>query len=400
MYINYIYLYNTFVIDLSSDQQNALNNLYDWYLDSNKIQVVTLGGYAGTGKTTLLSFLRQKLQKKDKDIKVAFCSYTGKATQVLKNKLIQHNAVYENDNISTIHSLIYKAITNDVGAIIGWMKRVRREVEFDLIVIDEASMVDSNIYSDLISFNIPIIAVGDHGQLPPINGKFNLMEEPMLKLQQIHRQAQENPIIKLSIMAREKGNIDHGYYSDNVKKVDSSEHYYLVEDTFNTYKPDTMILCGYNLSRVKINASVRNALGFETPVPQSTDRVICLRNNHEKVIFNGMLGSIYSIEKKDNDKYKAEIQMDGDDTSVYKGIISAEQFNSTQTLNNILGYTKTKKMDLFDFGYALTVHKAQGSQARKVVLFEERFKKQDDDMWKRWLYTAVTRAEEELLIFG
>ena len=56
--------------------------------------------------------------------------------------------------------------------------------------------------------------------------------------------------------------------------------------------------------------------------------------------------------------------------------------------------------DLFDFGYALTVHKAQGSQARRVLLFEERFKQMNDEDWYRWLYTAVTRAEEELIIIG
>jgi exodeoxyribonuclease-5 len=58
------------------------------------------------------------------------------------------------------------------------------------------------------------------------------------------------------------------------------------------------------------------------------------------------------------------------------------------------------EIDLFDFGYALTVHKAQGSQAQKVVLFEERFSKMDDETWCRWLYTGVTRAGEELYIIG
>ena len=99
--------------------------------------------------------------------------------------------------------------------------------------------------------------------------------------------------------------------------------------------------------------------------------------------------------------YKVEISMDsfsGD--FLYEGVISSEQFNSSTTLNNIVGYAKTKDMDLFDFGYALTVHKAQGSQAKKVVLFEERFGRQDEDMWRRWLYTGITRAEEELLIIG
>jgi len=55
---------------------------------------------------------------------------------------------------------------------------------------------------------------------------------------------------------------------------------------------------------------------------------------------------------------------------------------------------------LFDWGYALTVHKAQGSEADQVVLFEERFSFYDDEMWNRWLYTAVTRAKNELYWIG
>ncbi len=83
----------------------------------------------------------------------------------------------------------------------------------------------------------------------------------------------------------------------------------------------------------------------------------------------------------------------------YHGLISVEQFNADSALNFTDKRSKIMKGDLFDFGYALTVHKAQGSQAKKVVLFEERFPKMTDDDWKRWLYTAVTRAEEELYIF-
>jgi ATP-dependent exoDNAse (exonuclease V) alpha subunit len=56
--------------------------------------------------------------------------------------------------------------------------------------------------------------------------------------------------------------------------------------------------------------------------------------------------------------------------------------------------------DLFDFGYALTVHKAQGSSADTVLLFEERNQHMSDDDWRRWLYTAVTRAERQLYIIG
>lgn len=389
------------MIELSPDQDSALKAILNWYKDTSKKQFITLGGYAGTGKTTLISFLRQELAKKNKELKVGFCSYTGKATQVLKRKLWEHHAVYKSDTLGTIHSLIYKAIEDGRGVILGWDLRENEEVEYDLLVVDEASMLDQTIWNDLLSYKIPIIAVGDHGQLPPINGTFNLMEKPELKLEQIHRQAQQNPIIKLSILAREKGVIPEGNYGDCVEKVSFVDGSYLTQDIFENYNQDTLLLCGYNSTRMKINSAVRNALGFEIPEPCPGDRVICLRNNRKKQIFNGMLGTLLEIRKKDKATYQVKIAMDGVAVDKpYEGEISVEQFSSPKTLNNIRGIVRTQKMDLFDFGYALTVHKAQGSQAKKIVLFEERFKAQDEAMWRRWLYTGVTRAEEELLIIG
>jgi superfamily I DNA/RNA helicase len=112
-----------------------------------------------------------------------------------------------------------------------------------------------------------------------------------------------------------------------------------------------------------------------------------------------MLGTIQAIKRYDDHWYQADILMDGEEKE-YSGMISSDQFRSDSTLNFTADRKHTVKGDLFDFCYALTVHKAQGSQARKVILFEERFSKMDDDQWRRWLYTAVTRAEEELYIFG
>jgi exodeoxyribonuclease-5 len=388
------------VVELSNDQKNALIALSDWYKDSSDAYI-TLGGYAGTGKTTVIAYLRKILNTEHHKMKAAFCSYTGKAAQVLKNQLFQHSQLYKADFIGTIHSLIYKAVEDERGAIIGWKLREHGDVEYDLIVVDEASMIDSAVWQDLLSFRIPIVAVGDHGQLPPINGKFNLMEKPKLKLEQIHRQAHENPILRLSIMARESGSIPVGVYGLNVEKMEFSESGGIIEETLSCYDENTLFLCGYNSTRVKINAAIRSYLGFDTPFPGCGDRVICLRNNREKNIFNGMLGTLEDIKVNGGSKYKVRILMDSlDFDTYYEGEISSEQFNSTKTLNNLNGGIKIKGVDLFDFGYALTVHKAQGSQAKKVVLFEERFKKQDEDLWRRWLYTAVTRAEEELLIFG
>ena len=385
-------------MELSEDQQKALAKLLAWYTDPAKPQFITLGGYAGTGKTTLIAIFKNELLKLDKNVKLAFCSYTGKAAQNLKNKLKEAGALNAKDSVSTIHGLIYTP-REAGGLITGWDKK--DALERHLIIVDEASMVDGLIWNDLLSYNIPIIAVGDHGQLPPISGSFNLMEKPQLLLTQIHRQAAENPIIAVSEFARTTGIVPPKKYGVGVYK-------YLKEDPdaqeksgelLECYSPDTLILCGYNNTRNRLNQHIRANRGYETPNPASGDRVICLRNNHKKAIFNGMLGTIISIVPAQKDWYQAEIRLD-DREKPYEGLIYAPQFNAKTGVN----FTKDRQLammgDLFDFGYALTVHKAQGSQAKKVIMFEERFKQMDDEMWRRWLYTGITRAEEELYLFG
>lgn len=381
---------------LSSDQAKALKKILFWYA-GKKTQFITLGGYAGTGKTTLIAVLKSYLSKNK--IKIALCSYTGKATQTLKDKLKEHGVLKSKDKVSTIHGLIYDPIENAQGVIIGWERK--EEIDVDLIIVDEASMIDENIWLDLISYNIPIIAVGDHGQLPPIKGNFNLMQKPHLTLEKIHRQAKDNPIIKVATMARKTGYIEAKKYEEKVVKysVDNYDFHQASTDLLENYKEDMLILCGYNHTRVTINQFIRNNLGFELPQPQPGDRVICLRNNHKKNIYNGMLGTIKEIEIINDDFYKAEINMDGAEKP-YVGSIYAPQFGSKESINFTQQRKKIGESDLFDFGYALTVHKAQGSEASKVVLFEERFKKMDDEQWRRWLYTAVTRAKEKLYIFG
>ena len=384
---------------LSPDQELCLRHILEWYKkDKLAMQYVTLGGYAGTGKTTLIAFLRKELNRIDKKLKVGFASYTGKAARVLQSKLKEEKAVLKHDTVGTIHSLIYTPIVNAREEIVGWKQK--EKIECDLIIIDEASMVDSIIWEHLLSYLKPIVVVGDHGQLPPVKGNFNLMEKPDVTLVEIHRQAKHNPIIEVSIQARVAGEIRVGRYSDTVIKFDrnESETGERMTELLNSYTSDTLILCGYNTTRRRLNAYIRSSLGFESPTPVSGDRVICLRNNHKAKIYNGMLGTILRIERKNDQWYTADIAMDGSELN-YSGQISVAQFNADTALN----FTENRRLimggDLFDFGYALTVHKAQGSQAKRVVLFEERFKKMDDDQWRRWLYTAVTRAEEELYIF-
>lgn len=379
-------------IKLSLDQKQALEQIYNWTKKPIGAHL-TVGGYAGVGKTTLMAEYRRLLNQENKKLKVAFASFTGRATRVLANKLKAGEGHYKQDSVGTIHSLIYSPILNNKKNIVGW--KLKEELKTDLIMIDEASMIDEFIWKDLLSFKVPIVAVGDHGQLPPIKGNFNLMEQPMIRLEKIHRQAQDNPIIKLSFLARENGYIPVREFGPGVVKINKNNF----DDQLLNYSPNTMILCGYNRTRVGLNQFIRQSLGFESKEPVPGDRVICLKNNHEKSIFNGMLGTIQTIKDKNKDWYQAEILMD-EETQLFEGPIYKNQFGSETTQNFTTKRINQLAGDLFDFGYGLTVHKAQGSQANKVIVFEERFPKMDELMWKRWLYTAVTRAEQELLVIG
>ena len=384
-------------LNLSKTQTEVISSILDWFSQS-KYQYITLGGYAGTGKTTILGHITQRLHKRDKGIRIAFCSFTGKASRVLDRKLKESDAVFDTDYIGTIHRLIYRALVDENQNIIGWEKIPREELRYSLIVVDEASMVTQDIWSDLLSFDIPILAVGDHGQLPPISSSFNLMLEPELKLEEIFRQEEGNPIIKFSEIARKYGTLPFESLSTVVKKIRKSdeETQDILMEIFNTFDENTMILCGYNRTRINLNKQIRG-LHFDSSTPQVGDRVICLKNNRNMDIYNGMTGTILDISKATLYGYSffdTEISLDFEKEPFW-GKISIEQFNSPTLVD-----LRREELNYFDYGYALTVHKAQGSQAKRVVVFEERFSKMDDQTYARWLYTAVTRAEQELYIIG
>jgi exodeoxyribonuclease-5 len=175
-----------------------------------------------------------------------------------------------------------------------------------------------------------------------------------------------------------------------------------VEEIMHKNIDETMILTGYNITRQKLNTAIRVMRELEGLQPRPGDKVICLKNNWEKGIYNGMTGQVQRLIPEEIDGiitwYEAEILMD--DGSLYEGRISSRQFGLEKTLTGVPGLKPELIGDLFDFGYALTVHKAQGSQAPEVLLFEERNKYMSDDDWRRWLYTGVTRAQERLTIVG
>jgi exodeoxyribonuclease-5 len=385
---------------MSPDQIAALQKIGAWYR-SQSDDPLTLGGYAGTGKTTLVAYVRKALRENFPGSRVAFCAFTGKAVRVLDQTLRANKVSRGSDSMSTIHGLIYHSEVDKQGHITGWRKK--STLEFDLIIVDEASMVTEDIWRDLLSYEIPILAVGDHGQLPPVGSSFNLMAEPQIRLERIFRQEQNSPIVEVATLARTTGLIPAGSYGKGVVKYDrrSDDIGVAMDELLQQWKPDWLVLCGYNHTRVKLNHSLRSQMGIESEAPTVGDHLICLRNNASAKLYNGMTGTLQWLKDAENDDerrwYHAGVAID---ELEHEGFLLREQFGAKATIGQVPPAPDGTRGDLFDFGYALTVHKAQGSQADTVLLFEERNKHMSDEDWQRWLYTAVTRAERQLFIVG
>lgn len=391
---------------LSDDQRLVLTKLIEW-LNTDQTQGIRVGGYAGTGKTTLLSLLRKKIHMADKKAMVQFACFTGKASENLRQKLLSNQALFKQDTIGTIHRLMYTPVIDDVtGLVTRWDKK--SSIKGSLIIIDEGSMLTKEMWTDLLTYDLRVVVCGDHGQLPPIGDSFSLMANPDLQLEQIHRQSKHNPIINLATKARSGEAISVQRYSAVVSKLkrDCEQTDQLCQDFFSKYDQDCLVLTGTNRLRVQLNHHIRQALNRHFPEPVVGDRVVCLKNiynNKQSDIYNGMVGTITRLEPHQPHYYKAVIEF-ADEEKLFSGLILKDQFNqaTTQHLPRSQQVTTApnQPIGLFDYGYALTVHKAQGSEAKKVLLFDESwvFARLDPSQAHKWLYTAITRAQKELYI--
>lgn len=383
--------------DLSPDQCEVYDAIMSWHKDPNARQYLKVGGYAGTGKTTLVAAVAKELEAVGE--RIAYVAFTGKAVNVMARKL---RFAGVNGHCSTLHSLMYRPVTDGKGGVLQWEKTDL--LPFSFIVVDEASMVGKELWEDLISYGISILAVGDHGQLPPVGDSVvNLMSNPDLRLEKIHRQAEGNPILALAQWVREgKSHLNFTPTDARVSFVPSAA---AIVPKLGPDLMNSAAICYTNKTRAALNKYIRASKGFTSPNPVNDDIVICLKNR--KPIFNGMRGVLH-CGRPDFDSYdnfKANVHFEDDNLKLFAGI-HAPQFGQPKTFDD-LTVLRTKYNQpslswpnvgmLFDFGYAMTCHKAQGSQFQNVVIVWENLFR-DADTRARWLYTAVTRASENLYI--
>jgi exodeoxyribonuclease-5 len=399
-------------MEWSPQQQHALAKVRVWLNDPSSPQVFRLDGFAGTGKTTLARDIYNEFN-------AVACAFTGKAASVLASKGL--------GNATTIHRLIYVPTGSDKTRVVElkneleMLERVRtpskgllarmdavrrslREAEaqagrptfvlaegsaiqsYQVVIVDERSMVGVRMGEDLLSFGVKVLLLGDPGQLDPVgDAGFMVDGKCEFLLTEVHRQAKDSPIIRLATDVREGRRLsfcDLG--AARVVRWGSVDA--------KTAREADMVLCGTNKLRMSINMRHRQLDGHTSPMPEAGERLVCLRNNHDLGLLNGTL---WIADEDANTHYEAgdqtvHLRIRPDSGGAVIGIpcdatIFLDETTKPQFSNN----------NQFTFGECLTVHKSQGSQWDEVLLFDDWPRAENH---AKWLYTGITRAAERLTV--
>lgn len=368
-------------MQLTPQQDAALKAVTAWLKDPDGPQVFRLFGWAGTGKTTIAKLLAQEARLP------MYASFTGKAAMVMRKNGC--------DSAQTLHSLIYSPERNEAnGQLVFKINWESPLMAADLLVVDEVSMVDEDLGSDTLSFGKKVLVLGDPGQLPPIKGLgFFTEAQPDVLLTDIRRQAADNPIIALSAMIREGKMPEPGTMGDAVVILSRQQLKRKYEELLATAD---MTLVGTNSSRMAVNLQARQIKGlqgeFEAWHPVAGDRLVCLRNDRKKGFLNGSLWTVAG--GVDVGQVDTRLSIKGDDIDISTEIDVLNEFFCGKEAG--LDWRLKMNYDEFTYAQALTCHKAQGSQWPFVFGLDQ--SKVFKDVWQKWLYTLVTRAEERLTL--
>lgn len=365
-----------------------------------------IAGYAGTGKSTLVTFIIDALEL-DRD-QVAYTAYTGKAALVLQHKGCP--------NAKTAHRLLYNTKQKADGSFIHIPKSSFDE-PYRLIVVDEVSMLPKTMWDLLLKHRIHVLALGDPGQLPPVTEDTNgVLDHPHIFLDEIMRQEGQSEIITWSMYIR-KGQDLYARDGQEVKVIPKETA------TLGMCKWADQIICATNSTRDQLNETMRKALlNVEDRLPVPGDKIICLHNDWDCVngrgdcLINGMTGTIsniykvpikipyifqgYAIQADFLPDFYEDVDNELLGDPYFRGLVMDYNVfmegKPTVTKENFKKLAKFFNPKQFDYGYAITCWKSQGSEYDKVLLYEEGFPR--GELHQRYLYTGITRARNKLVI--
>jgi exodeoxyribonuclease-5 len=462
---------------LSADQANALDQLTEWHKSlttnivhcnggkkelgfgacpnaphthaSGRAPAISLGGLAGTGKTTLMQALENAL-----GVRAVFGTPTHKAAAVLRRKLTGN----QSHRVRTYHSLIYHMLPvyhcDTTGKLVQRVVdtctcqqddacqcparfepctpradhtcKIREELAHErrrylgghreIVIIDESSMLSEEQVEDVRSFGIPVIIVGDHGQLPPVKADMNhWTRNPEVLLTQIHRQGADSGILQAAYDVR-----NHGYLTRQRYGQGDAVRYPLsdpvMQGVFERWVPDPerVIITHSNRLRAEINASHHGggpprpgdrvvALGGQ---PYDTVRVVMEGASYRATadflqVHNGMTGTVRHVHDRGGPTLDMVVQLDDHVLATPAAPVcllvagcARAQFGAERDLWKN-SPDRPRHSRLWDYAYALTAHKAQGSEFSQVIVMDEGA---PGGIYPQWLYTALTRAKDAAII--
>ena len=155
------------------------------------------------------------------------------------------------------------------------------------------------------------------------------------------------------------------------------------------------VLVGTNKTRRAYNGRMRELLGHRHPMPEAGEKLVCLRNDKKKGLLNGGTWTVHDVHADARRQTVDERHARGGARPQGRAGSACCRPSSRAATRNCPPRSR-RDSDQFDYGYALTVHKAQGSQWDDVVLFDESFAFREHR--DRWLYTGLTRAAERVTI--
>lgn len=396
-------------IMLNDGQYKTVQDFCYWYKHplSRKRPWYEISGAAGTGKTTTVLYAIRMLGLELED--VLFVAFVGKAALQLRLSGVPGR---------TFHSVMYRiekhlkrengipVYENGVPVYVEEFVKVSSlPANVKLIVLDEAGMVAKNNGLDILSFDIPLLCLGDLHQLPPVFGQGLFLLTPDSILTEIMRQKKDSPIIYLSQLAMHGISIPYGEYGKNKECIVIHRS----ELTDEHLKKADLIICATNTTRDKINWYVRrNIYNIESPNIEIGEKLICRENYwdislggkySDIALVNGMIGYVTDVTKETHSKsinMQIDFKPEFSDGTQFKKL----PVNRKYILN---GYAERQSMHsrydpniIFELGYCSTCHLAQGSQYDWVLIYNEVFSV--SDYQKRWLYTAITRAKKGVIL--
>lgn len=390
--------------EFTKGQQEAIDMfLGDVASGFSEKRVRVVSGRSGVGKSLTLSVINELCRVFG--IVYATCAYTGKASDVLKNKGIA--------DAKTIHSTMYRAnVCQDTGKILGWSKA--SSLDIDILFLDEFSLIDSELKADIESYGVPVYYFGDPFQLSPVTSRVEVDWKEDVFLNEVLRCAEDSFITVYANKIRDGAVLRAGIREVNDSGMFVTLHKERDIELIDRLKTKvSMCICGKNDFRRKMNKEIRERLGREDYL-EVGEKLIILKNNNNMGVFNGQTIVVEKLVGEPyRDRYGFLIQKIESDIGTLPICIEM-LLNPDYDFEEQLRESKSYKNALYnppafvDFSYCISSFKSQGSQAESVLVFANDFnyvkhmykgdKEKGLELYARHLYTSSTRAERNVFI--